>query len=311
MNDEDGTNERKHLILEYKAEGRSTREISDLLGIPYNTLRGFMSRHNISRTPLYSQFKDILIPDNLKDNPDKALIVPDDNCLLIGDLHCPYHHKLMLRRAIFVVRTYFPAVRTCIIGGDTFDFSSLSSHPHNSKEADLDETLERAADTLRFIGSYFKHLYILNGNHDERFSKKLDKSFTLKHLFSAAFGQHWPTSETMITNYDYVRVKDTWIVGHPSNYSGQGGKTPADYADIYRLNVACFHNHLIGESQSKSGLNVGIDVGHMTDPEQHYYRERRMSKYTRWNSGFVVLSNGYATRFTETFTDWTKWGCVE
>jgi hypothetical protein len=153
----------------------------------------------------------------------------------------------------------------------------------------------------------------MNGNHDERIGLKLDAPFTFKRVVNAALGDNWPDAQVNVTNLDYVRIDHAlperrWIIGHPSAH-GQSGKTPADIADLEQCNVATGHNHQIGMQQSKSGRYIGVDVGHMTDPNRHYYVRRRLTKYVRWNSGYLVISNGLPHHFTERWTDWAALGC--
>lgn len=257
-------------------------------------------------------FPTIAIP-NVDTTPlESVLTIPDANLLVMCDLHIPHHNSLMLRRAIYITRKYFPHITQYAVIGDSWDWSSLSRHPKNAPAEDIETCLELGAAIYRRIGEYFTDGYICNGNHDERLGLKLDAPFTLQRVFNSAFGAAWPTARMHITNLDYLRVQDAvhpWIIGHPAHYSGMGGKTPADMADIIGCHIATGHNHLIGLSQSKSGKFVGVDVGHMTDEARHYYVKRRLTRYARWNSGFLIISNGYPYHFTERFTDWSSYGC--
>lgn len=276
---------------------------------PYYPL-GFDRTEN----PLYgipvSVFNPIQIPIPVPEPGIKSeiLCVPFEDALVLGDLHAPYHNDTMLRRAIYVTQIHYPEVKSIIIGGDIFDFAAISSHPHTSAELNVSATLAHGAEVLRSILRYFDHCYICNGNHDERLSKKLDNVWGMDLLLNAAFGKDWPACDVQVTNLDYMHVGKNWLVGHPSNYSGQGGKTPSELAEIHQKNVICFHNHHVGMTQSKSGRFMGIDSGHMTQPALHYYRQRRLSKFTAWSAGFTILRRGFPYLFTEQFTDWASLG---
>lgn len=256
-------------------------------------------------------YSDISIPENSSGFDDKPLTIPSGNVLVFSDLHVPHQNRTMLRRAIYVARKFFPQIEDFAVIGDSWDWTSLSKHPKDSPGEDMDECLEIGAKIYRVIGDYFKRGWICNGNHDARVGLKLDAPFTLQRVFNSAFGQSWPNCTMNISNLDYLIVdgERRWIIGHPSAYSGSGGKTPADIADIEGCNVATGHNHVIGQQQSKSGRFVGVDIGHMTEEDRHYYKFRRLTKYARWNAGFMVIANGYAHTYSERFTDWRSLGC--
>lgn len=276
----------------------------------------------ISSTPNKSElsYADIVIPGNAHTkrlDDENILTIPHANALVFGDLHTPHHNVDMIRRAIFVTRKFFPWIEDVILHGDTWDFTSISRHPKDQPPEDLTKAINLGGDIIRTVCNHFSHAWFTNGNHDARVGLKLDAPWTLEHTISAALGRNWPQHCQMhITNFDYVLMNSedgdplkNWMVGHPAHYSGQGGKTPADIADLEQRNVATGHNHLVGMSQSKSGRFCGVDVGHSTDPDFHYYVKRKMTKYARWNAGFLVISGGYPYHFTERWTDWSRWGC--
>lgn len=239
----------------------------------------------------------------------RGAITTLDRALLIGDLHVPHHSAEMLRRAVYITRRYHPGVQTLVIGGDLFDFGSLSSHAHTGPEDDLNDSMRLAGDVLRALGQHFVKMIILPGNHDERLARKLDKNWDFGLLVNAALGRDWPDCEVTISEVDYLYMGERWLVGHPSNYSGRGGQTPADLADLWGRNVVTWHNHIVGYSQSKSGRYVGIDAGHCTVAGEHFYSTRRLSKYTRWTGGFVVLDEGYPHIYNDHMTNWEELGC--
>lgn len=251
----------------------------------------------------------VTIPKSLS-NDEKPLQVPTENVLVFGDMHAPYHNEIMLQRAIYVARKFYPHVRDVVFGGDTFNMDAISIHPKNARSVQLDVELIVGGDVAATILNCFDRGWIIPGNHDERVAKKLDQPFSTEQLFGAAFAhlRAWPTCELHFSNLDYLYIGEHWIAGHPSKYSGQGGKMPSDLAQFYRRNTVSFHNHIVGESQSKDGDYIGIDAGHMTDPDKHFYVKRRFNTFTRWRSGFVVISNGYAYRYTDMFTDWSALG---
>lgn len=245
-----------------------------------------------------------------------VLTIPRTNLLVLGDLHVPYHNTTMLRRAVYVVKRHFPHIEDIVVIGDWWDFGVISRHPKDEMQAALDEEIEVSGQVGRALLKHFKRAWITNGNHCQRMARKLDTPLHLKHLYGMAFGRDWPECEMHITDLDYLYADSpdgdpykNWLLGHPRNYSGQGGKTPSDIAALEHRNVATGHNHIIGTSASKCGRYIGVDVGHSTEPQRHAYVRNALTKYSRWNAGFLVISNGYPYHFTERFTDWKMYGC--
>lgn len=272
----------------------------------------------VSRMPLPAlgaiDFADIPMTENTARFTEESLTIPNPNVLVFSDMHVPHQNRVMLRRAIYIAKRYFPHIQDVAVIGDTWDWASLSRHPKNAPAESMDDSLEKGADLYRILGQYFKDIWVTNGNHDERLALKLDSPFTLKRLFNSAFGSEWPKARMHISDFDYLYVdhKDSarrWMLGHPSHYNSRAGATASEIADLEGLNVATGHSHVIGFQQSKSAKFLGVDVGHMTDPNRHYYIQRRQTKFTRWNSGFLVISNGHPYPYSERFTDWKLLGC--
>lgn len=234
------------------------------------------------------------------------LRLSSDSALILGDLHCPHHHALMLQRAIWTCKAHHPAVDTAVIIGDFYDFASLSRFPKTERHETAEGTVTNyARPVLRAIASHFKRLVLLPGNHCWRFAKALGEPFSFKSLVEWTIGREPLDCEIVTTELDYVYIGREWMAGHPRTFSGQGGKTPSDLADKYRCNMITGHNHAIGMATSKSGY-LGIDCGHLTKPRLHGYYNSSLTKYPRWQSGYVILDNGKPHIFTEQWTDWDR-----
>jgi len=291
-------------------QGLSRKAAAAALGRPLDSIRNPRVRRNMK-----AQGVDLAAVERaLKRLPAETkptyepLTLPLDNALVWGDFHMPHYNRDMVRRAFTIVNKHFPQVDTAIFGGDTFDFASISQHPHTETEPDLEDNLEATKLLLMACGEVFKRQVFCNGNHDKRVAKKLDAGLTLERLIYAALAGDRCASEIIVTELDYLLLGDSWLIGHPSAYSGQGGKTPSDLADKYQRNVITFHNHVAGMSPSKSGQYWGIDAGHMTVQARHNYASMALTKHVNWKGGFVIISDKTAFTFYEGATDWTWWG---
>lgn len=277
------------------------------------------TRFNDIEIPTMGQKKSwssIPMPDTGGTPPEAILQIPTVDVLVLGDLHVPYHNPIMLKRAIHITKTYFPHIRDIAIIGDWWDFGMISRHPKTDEQVFLDEEIRVSGQVGRALLNHFDNAWIGNGNHCRRMAKKLDTPFHLKHLYAMAFAKEWPSCTINVTNHDYMMANSpggdiyrSWILGHPSSYSGTGGKTPSDIASQEHRNVATGHNHLVGMIQSKCGHFLGIDVGHSTIADRHTYQYGALTKHTKWNAGFLVLSGGFPYHYTDRFTDWSRWGC--
>lgn len=234
----------------------------------------------------------------------------DPSFLYLCDLHIPHHSADMLTRALLIAEKFH--VRTLIIGGDVFNFDQLSSHPHNVPLIDINDELACAGKVLRDLVQGFETVYILSGNHDVRLAKKIDKGLQLKFVVHAAIGQIQLPCALHVSDYAWMTIGNTWLVGHPARYSGMGGKVPSAIAQRQQRNVIAAHNHVMGVMQTEDGRFVGIDPGHMTLPNEHAYRQYAMpGQYSAWTAGFVLVHGDKPWIFNHLLTDWAFWGVHE
>lgn len=257
---------------------------------------------------------DILIPKTQEPKFEAPIRLNHATALILGDLHCPYHHETMLRRAFWVSRK--AKIRTAVIIGDLFNLESISRHGFNGPFTSIDDEIASVKRVLRSFMQHFDEIYITLGNHDRRFSNRLDNPLGFQFVIDGVLGEERGRSKFITTDRDYIYLDHpaeeearSWIVGHPSSHSSQGGKTPSDIALIEHRSVITGHNHVVGVSQSRDGRYLGVDTGHMTVEDAHHYKEKSLTKYAKWNAGFVVLEDGYATSYSERFSNWKKLGC--
>jgi hypothetical protein len=226
-----------------------------------------------------------------------------------SDFHVPFHDRKMVHRLIHVARTKYPHIRTLVIGGDFWDMSSVSFHVHDeARPITIDEELSIGGDLVYELTHHWDHIYWLSGNHEDRVRRKLGAAFNLERLIYASLGGRHVDCELLVSNYDWMTTEGQWLIGHPSNFSGRGGQVPTDIALIRRLNVIGAHNHRYGVQVTASGDLLGVDPGCMTEGALHWYKERRLNKYSEWVTGFVVVEDGFLQTFPGPFTNWGALG---
>jgi len=232
--------------------------------------------------------------------------IPLTDCIVMADLHVPYHNIGMLDRAMQIAGKF--NITTLVIAGDLLNFDQISKHPHTTPHVPLNDELALAGSVLRVLMEWFEHIYIISGNHDVRLAKKVDKEISLRFVIDGALGEDRPQCNLHVSDYSRMHLGETWLIGHPSRYSQIGGKTPADIALVVQRNVVGSHNHIVGMMQSKDGRFVGIDPGHMTDPERHaYHRVTMPGQYAAWSSGFMAIVQDKPFIFNSLVTDWNFW----
>jgi len=255
--------------------------------------------------------------DLVKPPPRRKFDLPPrlaiDSFFFFSDFHAPYHNVDLLTKALELRYRRHATITDCIIGGDLFNFESISKHGIDFPHASLEEEYEAITSILTAIGMHFKRCWITLGNHDRRFSRRLDAAIRFQSLIDGAIGKYEGACEFIAVDHDYVLIDpegDTsdrrWIVGHPKTYSRIGGSTPIKIAQVHRRNVICGHNHIIGVQCTPCGTYIGIDAGHMTDETRHHYSVTSMTAHPRWQAGFVVVDCGYPILYSERHTDWKR-----
>lgn len=228
------------------------------------------------------------------------LTVASRNQLVIADLHCPYHSGRALEKALNTARARFGDDFDTVIAGDLFDFAELSRHPKDEREDATEVVFSTAGYVTRKIAEWVTGcVVILPGNHDRRFARKTSIPLQIDDLLAVAFKPLGIPDNVRWTNNDYLIIDHTdparrWLIGHPRNYSQQGGYTAARIAQIRQINVITAHDHTVGQQMSVDGRWRGISCGHMTRPDAHAYKRASLSVHREWSAGFVLLADGVA-----------------
>ena len=266
-------------------------------------------KQHITRPLTENDLNRIHIPGNMN-VADAPLTVHLTNWLYASDLHIPLHNRTYLERLIRVGK--HAGIKHLVIGGDLFDFQSLSEHPKEDREVGYDDSKRVAGRILRLLGEDF-HLYIVPGNHDRRYAKRLGGYIDFKDLIWAALAGERTKYPITVSNNDYIYINEGeagWVVGHPRFFSTIPAKGGAEVAMIQRRNVCGAHNHIIGMMQSKCGNFWAVDPGHMTEPAMTPYKVRSegLSKFPAWRPGFMLVQNNIPQIMTDGLVDWQAYG---
>lgn len=256
--------------------------------------------------------KPVEIPANINLITEAPLRLDLTDWLYASDFHAPMHHQAFTERLIKVGRA--AGVKDLIIGGDVFDLAGLSHFPRTERQAATEDVMRVGGELLLTLARDFR-LYILPGNHDERYVKRLNDFTTFSRLVWGALGGNQPQNKITITSYDYIYVgpdETGWVVGHPRYFSTIPARGGAEVAMIKHRSVIGAHNHIIGAMQSKCGRYVSVDPGHMTDPSitPYHLQSNGLSKYPEWSNGFVLVRNNIHRICADKWVDWAELGAA-
>jgi hypothetical protein len=221
--------------------------------------------------------------------------LPDENALIVGDLHCPYHHSRLLEIAFRVAQAM--DMERIVFQGDSLNADEVSTHEKDFWVEDLEFEMATSGDVLKAAAHRFKQVVILPGNHDQRIAKRMDAHFQFKRLVRSMIDDDLP-AEILVSEHDWISLGETWDVGHLSQYSRMAGKKASSIGNTRKRHVAVGHDHMQGAVLTNEGY-LGVSVGCMLHPEKFFYKERRLNDYPEWQNGFLIIRDGAPYLFSE------------
>lgn len=235
--------------------------------------------------------------------------VSADKVLVCSDLHVPYHSADMIDRLCKVASR--EDVTTLCIAGDLFDFDAISAWPSVYPSVSLDEELTAVGIVLETLGDVFSTIYVLMGNHDQRFMRRLQSYMRLEDLIAVARHRAHDYRASSSAKFcatdcqymDFVFAHTTWRVGHFSKVSRKQGEVARQLANKYRMNVAGGHDHMQGFASSDDGKFMGVSIGCMVDMRNgrspFWYAESKLHDMPAMQQGFLLLREGVPFLYNE------------
>lgn len=139
-------------------EGKSKRQISRELDVPYSTLWDYLD--SIEACDITEEVIQRVI-DKPRFTVDNA--TQYGNILLISDMHIPYHHKDTLDFLSDLNKEYKPSRIICM--GDELDKHSLSFHDSDPELASAGDELKAALPVIAQLQKLFPRMDLLESNH--------------------------------------------------------------------------------------------------------------------------------------------------
>lgn len=227
----------------------------------------------------------------------KPLRAPDENALIVGDLHAPYHNRAFYAVALAVAQA-MGIRRTCFIG-DIFNLDSINRHPKTGPDTDPEVDVIVGGGCLLAASQVMDEIYIMKGNHDANMAKRLDKKWPMRLLVSAALNGRRPGSRVFVTDRDWIHLGESWDIGHLSQYNRKPGAKAASIAERREKNIAVGHDHFQGFMSTADGRHMGISVGSMLLKNHFWYKEESLNDFPHWANGFLIVKDGVPLLFNE------------
>ena len=189
--------------------------------------------------------------------------------LIISDLHIPYQDSAWLERVVSYAA--LSGIRRCVVAGDLLDAEKLSVFVTPPGES-FEQSLEPARKIIQWLEGFFPEVYIFPGNHDFRFSKKLDRQMSVAYLIRLLAGER-----TQVYEHHHAFLGDTWLVAHPRGYSRLPTKPALELTSKFGKNVAIGHTHKLSLGTDPSGRHFAIEIGMCADARRIEYLHRELS----------------------------------
>jgi predicted phosphodiesterase len=231
-----------------------------------------------------------------KPREDFMLPKVNNNCLLMSDIHVPYHDESAVDAALDWAKSH--GVNTIILNGDFMDFYVLSRFAKDPRERDLSFELAAGYEMMYYIANRMPKakIYFLPGNHEFRLESYLrskapellgaepglaDLEFYLKF---SDFGV------TYLKSSQLIRAGKLFI-GHGDNFNGGAGGVNPSRTFTLRTggNFIGGHFHRTSEDSNTNingQTNACWSMGCLCGMWPEY------AKYNKWNQGFANVRLG-------------------
>ena len=289
----------KDLLLKYK----TIYMIAKHLKVDRSTVRKWLKRYElIPLGPLVPGKEARELQEIINPVYDNYFKLTGDACIC-SDNHIPScdikAHEYMIKKAI----QYLKPPRKIIIAGDFISFDALSFFARNTllQEVKVADELKLADYILTIIEEAFEEIYIIPGNHMERFFKITRGAFDTDVLLSLM--NRFNNKKYHITSYGYCYL-DNIRVTHPNSYRQQKLSVANDLSLKHECPIVNAHGHFFSIGKSKNGKHTIIDSGGLFDQERVKYTQMHDTTYPNWNQGFIIYKNKKFIPFSPDINEW-------
>lgn len=275
--------------VNYAAKGMSNRAIARHFGVDEKTVRNGLKKIG------YNRWLIAATPDTWDFELDTPIRITDDRVAVTADWHIPLLDIPYANS--FISRCKEREIRTLVIGGDFFNFDSLSQYHPKQHGDSLARELKAGWQVMEALGETFDNIYYIWGNHDARLHKTLGYTLQFKEAMRVVFGSLGDDLLSKITfsNLDHLWIEQStgskWYICHPANYTRVALSTARVLAAKYSANIITAHAHHCALGFAADGTKIVCEVGGLFDVSKTAYLQRTTT-FPTWTQGYVILEAG-------------------
>jgi hypothetical protein len=220
-------------------------------------------------------------------------VVVDDSrpgrVAFLSDLHVPFLCERAWGAAMSLLEDYRPDL--VVLGGDLFDFYSISAHDKEPGRLDrLQDEFDAAAPLWKQVDALSGRKVVIWGNHEERLIRLTHANPGLVNLRALTIeaAAEMPQGWTYYPNQTRLKVGPLSILH--GDLKGRGtSSVHAASGFLRKLRTSCLAGHLhrfqsFFETNADGTIRAGFASGHLSDPD-----EARYLASPDWQQGFTTI----------------------
>ena len=216
----------------------------------------------------------------------------NEDCLVLPDVHIPYHNASWINRCIAVARAM--GIPSVFLPGDAIDANWASAWGDSAPESLEDEVEGWTKHVEPALLDTFQRIYWTVGNHEFRMARSVDHRVATHTWLSRLFGR--TDDRLVITEYAWGEVHGVWV-GHPKQASKAAH---LNLARVKNQDAVLGHTHHFHAGQTEDGRHFGFQIGWCGDPAKMRYINVQAphGNQAYVNGAAIIMREPGATRAT-------------
>jgi hypothetical protein len=264
-------NQKIDMLKDLYDQGSSYNEIASQLNTSYDSVDKALRKYYPDRNAYVASIVSPMLKLSL------------NHCIIAGDWHIPLHRHEYIKIMLEYAKKH--NIDDIIVNGDFFDCLSFSTFLKGHVEMSWSDEKAIAKRYLDDLCWQFNMVYFTIGNHEIRWSRKLDGIDKPESIFKLLDGDY---NNYQVTPNDYLLLNDEYYVCHPFNSSTVPFSVANRLSMKYEKSIVSGHCHRIGLTKSFSGKHWVIESGGLFDRHKMEY-VMRTNTYSTSCNGFVVI----------------------
>lgn len=217
--------------------------------------------------------------------------------MITADWHIPLYDPVLVNKMINEARK--ERLTQLIIGGDFFNYDSLSQYDPKQQDAGLEREHREGLQVMSVLLETFDDIYYVWGNHDSRLHKALAYKMQFKSAMQMVFGELGTEAMDKLhfSNLDHLWARpypgapkeESWYVCHPASYNRTPLATARQLTAKWGSNVITMHSHHAAVGPGHQEGLVAIEGGGLFDRSKTSYLQRSTT-FPFWSQGYSFLN---------------------